>query len=217
MARVPLLPDEVQVDLETRYAEPHRRYHTMAHIRHVLDEVDSLLAHHCVADPDAVRLAAWFHDAVYDPRSPTNEAESAELAARVLGATRHRHRVPTVRRLVMATAGHQPGPERPSGRTAGPERPPERTAEPGGVAVDEAVLVDADLAVLAGAEDAYDRYVAAVRAEFAHVDDAGWRAGRAAFVESMLARPRLFTFRGGEPDARANLNRELASLRLPLA
>jgi predicted metal-dependent HD superfamily phosphohydrolase len=194
MAHVPLLPDEVRADLEIRHAEPHRRYHTMVHVRHVLAEVDALLADHAVADPDAVRLAAWFHDAVYDPRSATNEADSAELAARMLGDGRHHARVPAVRRLVMATAGHRPG------------------SEPGDES--EAVLVDADLAILAAAPDAYDRYVAAVRAEYAHLDDARWRAGRAAFLTSLLARPRLFTLRGGEADARANISREVAGLRL---
>ena len=54
-------------DVEARWAEPHRRYHTTAHLHAVLSNVDTLAAQ--ADDPDLVRLAAWFHDAVYDPRA----------------------------------------------------------------------------------------------------------------------------------------------------
>lgn len=37
-------------------------------------------------DPAAVDWAVWFHDAVYDPRSDTNEADSAQLAGELLTA-----------------------------------------------------------------------------------------------------------------------------------
>ena len=70
-----------------RYAEPHRRYHTVAHLEAVADALFLDLA----ADPVCVELAAFFHDAVYDPRAPrgANESASAALAEadlRSLGA-----------------------------------------------------------------------------------------------------------------------------------
>lgn len=37
-------------------------------------------------DPAAVDWAVWFHDVVYDPRSDTNEADSAQLAGEQLTA-----------------------------------------------------------------------------------------------------------------------------------
>lgn len=174
-----------------RYDEPHRRYHDRRHLEAVLACVERLLPAVAVPDPDAVRLAALFHDAVYDPRSASNEADSAALAGRTLAGLEPRGRVEAVQRLVLATAGHQ------------------------SAAADEAVLVDADLAVLGAARPAYVAYARAVRQEYAHVPDEAWRLGRSEALRSLLGLPRLFTtppMQAGEARARANLGFELASL-----
>jgi predicted metal-dependent HD superfamily phosphohydrolase len=148
--------------------------------------------------PDLVRLAAWCHDAVYDPRAggDANERASAELAGDLLTAAGlPADEVRQVRRLVLLTAGHAVGPDDPEG----------------------ALLCDADLAILAAPPADYDRYAAAVRREYAHVPDPGFRAGRAAVLANLLALPVLFRLpephRRWEARARANLSRELATLR----
>src|SRR5690606_17676045 len=61
-------------DLLARWREPPRHYHTADHLAVVLAVVDEHRAH--AADPDAVRLAAWYHDAIYDPRRVDNEEAS---------------------------------------------------------------------------------------------------------------------------------------------
>ena len=70
--------------LLTRWSEPQRQYHTVAHLTAVLDVIDG----HAELAPgvDRVRLAAWLHDAVYDPRAlgDANERDSAEFAAGLL-------------------------------------------------------------------------------------------------------------------------------------
>ena len=65
-----------------RWAEPHRAYHDLAHLDEVLTRVGLLAGE--ADDADAVRLAAWFHDAVYDPTAADNEERSAWLATTVL-------------------------------------------------------------------------------------------------------------------------------------
>jgi predicted metal-dependent HD superfamily phosphohydrolase len=181
--------------LLARYAEPHRHYHTLDHLAAVLSTVTDLAPY--ADEPDVVRLAAWYHDTVYDPRRADNEERSAELAERELGragltpATAAR-----VAGLVRLTAGH----DAPAG---------DRDAE---------VLCDADLAILASPAAGYDRYAAAVRREYAHVGDDAWRLGRAAVLHGLIALPRLFRTppaRTGEPAARDNLRRELAALDAP--
>ncbi|MGW0822088.1 HD domain-containing protein [Streptomyces sp. NPDC002845] len=181
-------------NLLKRWSEPQRKYHTVDHLTAVLDHIDVLEEY--AADPDLVRLAAWFHDAVYLPERSTNEERSARLAERALpeagvpGA-----KAAEVARLVRLTVTHDPAP----GDTNG------------------AVLCDADLAILAAPPEAYERYTAAVREEYAFVPDDAFRAGRAAVLRQLLALPRLFRTPYGEREweaaARRNIGAEIDRLR----
>jgi predicted metal-dependent HD superfamily phosphohydrolase len=176
-----------------RWAEPHRAYHDLAHLEEVLTRID-LLADEA-EDADAVRLAAWFHDAVYDPKLTDNEERSAWLATTVL----HRLQVPEptvaqVARLVRVTATHE---------VVDGDR-------------DAAVLCDADLAILAATTARYSTYVEGVRREYTHVDDASFARGRAAVLRGLVAHEPLFRTAYGrehwESGARANVLTELAHL-----
>jgi predicted metal-dependent HD superfamily phosphohydrolase len=164
-----------------------------------------------VADPEAVRLALFFHDAVYDPRSDTNEAASAALARAVLAELEvPSDRVDAVANLVMATRHQEPAP-------ATTDR---GTSDRGTATVDSdtAVVLDADLAILAAEPSRYQSYATGVRAEYAHVDDVSWRAGRATVLRAFLERPAIYLtapMRRQEHRARANLAAELSSLAAP--
>ena len=80
---------------------------------------------------------------------------------------------------------------------------------------DGAVLLDADLAVLGSEPAAYQAYVTGVRAEYAHVDAAAWRTGRAAVLRDLLARRPLYATAPArarwEARAGANMAAELAT------
>jgi predicted metal-dependent HD superfamily phosphohydrolase len=179
-------------DLLRSWAEPTRQYHNLTHLQHVLRRVDELAGH--ATDPRAVRLAAWYHDAVYDG-APDDEERSAQRAkAELAGAGLDPALVGEVVRLVRLTAHHNPAPG-------------DRNGE---------ALCDADLAILAAPAEHYAAYTRAVRAEYAHMDDVAFRAGRAAVLQSLLDLPRLFRTPIGqadwEPRARANLRAELTEL-----
>ncbi|TDQ52382.1 HD domain-containing protein [Actinorugispora endophytica] len=183
----------VGAELLARWAEPHRRYHTLDHLRAVLAGVDELAGE--ARDASSVRYAAWFHDAVYRGEPGEDEESSARLAELLLpscGLTEDR--AAEVARLVRVTAGHDPA----SGDA------------------DAEVLCDADLAVLAAAPDEYAAYTRAVREEYAHVGAADFARGRAAVLGGLLAAPRLYRTRYGhgqwEARARANLTAEVARL-----
>ncbi|MGW1224143.1 HD domain-containing protein [Streptomyces sp. NPDC001478] len=180
-------------NLLARWDEPQRRYHTTAHLAAVLDHVDTLAAH--AEDADAVRLAAWFHDAVYRPDRSENEERSAVLAERALAeAGVAPATTAEVARLVRLTVSHDPAPG-------------DRNGE---------VLCDADLAVLAGSPEEYARYAAQVREEYGFVPEDAFREGRAAVLRQLLGLPRLFRTPEGsarwEDRARHNLATELGLL-----
>src|SRR3982751_871356 len=90
------------------WSEPHRRYHDLAHLAAVLGIVGELVG--AAADPDAVRLAAWYHDVVYDPRRGDNEEVSAARARAGLRGLVEEERIAEVERLVLLTAGPRPAP-----------------------------------------------------------------------------------------------------------
>jgi predicted metal-dependent HD superfamily phosphohydrolase len=175
------------------WSEPHRHYHDLAHLAAVLGLVGELADH--AEDPAAVRLAAWYHDVVYDPARGDNEQVSAQRAQAGLRGLAPEDRVSEVVRLVLLTAAHDPAPG-------------DRNGE---------LLCDADLAVLAGPPQAYAGYASAVRAEYAHLPDEVFTAGRIEVLEGLLALPALYRV----PElaaqwtgpARANVSAELQLLR----
>ena len=139
-----------------RYAEPQRRYHDTRHLASVLAWIDRLAGDH---DLFLVRLAAFFHDAVYaiPPGQVSNEEASARLALKELSrAGLEQEDLNEVARLVRLTATHAPGPRDPEGE----------------------LLCDADLAVLAGSPEEYAGYVAAVTEEYAFLPREVFAAGR---------------------------------------
>jgi predicted metal-dependent HD superfamily phosphohydrolase len=193
-----LLPHQEEMGSEVlaRYAEPHRHYHDTRHLAAVLRWIDSLAEDH---DLFLVRLAAWFHDAVYavPPGQLSNEDASARLARRELGrAGLEQEDINEVARLVRLTAGHRPGARDPEGE----------------------LLCDADLAVLAEAPEGYARYVEDVRAEYARVPEATFLAGRLQVLTDLLEGPLFRTTKGRalEGRARANVEAECADLALRL-
>ncbi|MCX4738368.1 HD domain-containing protein [Streptomyces antibioticus] len=186
-------PEPYADRLLTRWQEPQRHYHTLTHLTAVLDHVDTLEAY--ATDPAAVRLAAWFHDAVYLPDRSENEERSARLAERALPeAGVSDARTAEVARLVRLTVTHDPADDDRDGQ----------------------VLCDADLAILAAPPSAYAAYTAAVREEYHFVPNDAFRAGRSAILRQLLDLPRLFHTPYGaaewEPTARYNLRGELELL-----
>lgn len=165
-----------------------RGYHDDLHLREVLDRVADLGG----ADDVELLLAAWFHDAVYDG-DRDDEERSAALAEQRLEGTGVD--VAEVARLVRLTEAHDPAPDDRAGQ----------------------ILCDADLGILAAAPERYRAYAEGVRADYAHIDDEGFRAGRLAVLEDLLGRERLFHTEAArerwEQAARANLRAEAESLR----
>lgn len=179
--------------LVAAYSEPHRAYHTLAHIAAMLRWFDTISDELGWRDPAAVYVAVLCHDAIYDPLAKDNEARSAQLAEQLLGAT------PRTRELIELTARH------------GSVTASELAGD-----VDAQLFLDCDTAILGADEAAFDAYDAGVAFEYKVVPRDAYRAGRRAFLTKMLQQPRIFFseyFHARLDDpARANLARALARL-----
>lgn len=174
------------------WSEPHRRYHTLQHLRECLGLFEE--AHDLAQRPGEVALALWFHDAIYDPRRQDNEERSAEWAHdSILAAGLDDETAKRLHSLVMATR-HEEVP----------------------LDADAQLLVDIDLSSLGATAARFDESDLQIRDEYAHVPDEAYRQGRRLVLGEFLARPRLYTtpyfYEAFESRARDNLRRALARL-----
>jgi predicted metal-dependent HD superfamily phosphohydrolase len=185
----------VYEDLSTRYGEPHRCYHTLAHVDACLVWLDWFCA--SAEHPEEVELALWFHDAVYAVEGRGNEQRSAALARDALtGLGIDAAVVERVARHIEATETH--------------------VAASG----DAALVVDLDLTVLGARPRDFDAFERRIRHEYAHVPECAFRMARRGILEGFLARPEIYTvpvIRAElEAKARANLARRIGELSLAL-
>jgi predicted metal-dependent HD superfamily phosphohydrolase len=178
-------PEVLCAELCQRYAEPHRKYHTLQHLAECLAlcERDSALAQ----QPAEVAVALWFHDAVYELMRSDNEAASAAWAQRVLREAGASLAVAgRVHDMVMATR-HNVQPSTP----------------------DAQLLVDIDLAILGATPARFAEYEQQIRDEYRHVPGLIFRMKRRAVLSGFLAREHLYATAAYreryEAVARANL------------
>lgn len=173
----PVAVRAVGEDLLRRWADPARRYHSTTHLVELFWGLEEIEEAGEVSAEDATvgRIAGWLHDAVYDPTAPPgrNEAESVELAARLLPTVALTPAaVSRVASLVRMTDGHKLA------------------------AVDDDALAaafhDADLVIFAATAERFDAYDDLVREEYAHVPEDAFRDGRRAILEDFLGRDRLY-------------------------
>lgn len=194
LARHTANPDAETVGraLLAAWSEPHRRYHSVTHLRDILSHVEELGA--LAEDVDAVRLAAWYHDSVYAGRPDDEELSARRAEDELSGLGVAPQLVDEVARLVRMTVTHDPAPGDHNGE----------------------VLSDADLASLALPRERYAANTAAIRAEYGHISDDVFRKGRLQVLANLLSGHGVFRTEYGrqrwEAPAQENLRAELATL-----
>ncbi len=181
--------------LVAAYTQPDRYYHNLDHIHHLLTILERFKQGK-LRDPQAVFLAIWFHDFVYDPQAKDNEIQSAKAAQELLtklGASIDL--IVRVKQLILATQGHQVSPED----------------------FDQCVFLDADLAILGVDSARYQVYAQSIRREYNWVPELDYKIGRIGVLENFLKRPRIYytdlLFDELEAIARVNLCQEIDALR----
>lgn len=170
------------------HSEGHRHYHTPMHLWEMLQRETT--------GSKSVRLAIFFHDAIYDPRSSTNEVDSAELFRKFAATSQQDVNVEEVVALILATQHH----------VVSPDNSPTL-----------AYFLDLDMAVLGKEREAYLHYASLVRKEYEFVPREVYCSKRVEVLEGFLEQPRIFgtdDYREALEDrARDNLRHEIDLLK----
>lgn len=183
--------EDIWKETETHYTEPHRYYHTLEHIRAMLFHFDDVAGE--FENPEAVELAIWFHDIIYEGAPKKDEEESAELCLELIDESEISSRAAE---LILATITH--------------------SAEEADK--DCALFLDIDLSILAAEPELYKNYTEWVRAEYNKIPDELFYPGRLQVMESFLKREQLFFAhpdrKAWEVQARVNIAAEIEALKV---
>lgn len=150
------------------YSNPRRKYHTLEHIYHCLKEFDEVRS--LAENSDALEIAIWFHDAIYQPGSNDNEEKSEELASRYLELMALPDKFKRqVKRLILATKHNYI---------------PEDT--------DSRLIVDIDLSSLGLPNEEFKKRTEKIRAEYEDYSNEEFRQGSYDFAKSLLSRGGIY-------------------------
>jgi predicted metal-dependent HD superfamily phosphohydrolase len=176
-----------------RYSEKHRFYHNLSHVRALLVLAEDFREK--FSDYDCVRLAIWFHDAIYELRRNDNEIESARLVATQLSRFGlPADKIQKVEKMILATARH----------------------EASELDFDGKLFLDLDLSILGASRKIYKKYSQAVRSEYFFVPQTLYSEGRKKILENFLRREFIYLTAEMrlrfEAAARVNIENEIKEL-----
>lgn len=164
-----LLSSIQAVRLIEKYSEEHRFYHNLSHIRAMLEAAEKFK--NKFTDYDSVRLAVWFHDAIYDPKAKTNEINSAALAVLILSELNFpQAQIEKVEKMILATEKH----------------------DATGLDADGELFLDLDLGILASRKEVYKKYSEAIRLEYSFVPENLYRKKRREILRAFLQRRNIY-------------------------
>ncbi|MBS9780521.1 MAG: N-methyl-D-aspartate receptor NMDAR2C subunit [Moraxellaceae bacterium] len=177
--------------LQSHYNEKHRHYHNQTHISACLQHLQN--CQNLADDKNAVELALWFHDVIYDVFSAKNELKSAELASQFLQENQADNAlIDKVYQLIMATCHNANLQDN-----------------------DEQLITDIDLTILGSSEKVYQQFEQNVRKEYKLIPSFIYRKKRKQVLQSFLAKQRIYHhdyfYQKFEKTARKNLTLAIAS------
>ncbi len=169
-----------------------RFYHSNEHISACLQHLDEVKDQ--VQDWKTLALAFWFHDAIYNPFSSSNERDSANWAMRFLAENdASKDQIDRIEALIMATCHNAEAADS-----------------------DMQILIDIDLSILGTRPGVYDIYEKNIRKEYRRVPRFIFRKKRKEILQQFLNQPRIYGSQYFydllEEQARANLKRAVEQL-----
>jgi predicted metal-dependent HD superfamily phosphohydrolase len=182
---------QVWDNLIKRYNENHRRYHNIKHLVFCLRQLD--LAASFIEDIDAIEMALWFHDVVFEPIGKDNEERSASLFKLVTKGYFAPDFVDTVSEIIVATKHNDIHTEN-----------------------NKAYMLDIDLSSIGLPWAHFFQDCADLRAEVSGISDIRFYSKKLLFLRALIDRPRIyltdFFFARYEGKARGNILRYISWL-----
>jgi len=187
------------------HSETTRHYHTTVHLWEMLQYFDLLrsLQYGPAQQQEGEEvtitvLSVFFHDAVYNGKSSTNEEDSAKLFETFAEELSVSPAIKSkVADFILGTKKHR--------------------VESNGSESVLSLFLDLDMAVLGKQTTAYNHYAARIRNEYSFVEDNEYCSKRADVLDSFLQQPRIYgtavMHQALEEQARLNLRNEIESLR----
>ncbi len=198
----PAKVDSIFQDLIQRYSEPTRAYHTPQHLFEMLALINANQNH--LVNPTTIKLATWFHDAIYNSQAHDNEEKSAELSSTSLAELEiPAETIEQVAGYILLTKQH----DLPAG------------IEPN---ADLAFFLDADMSILASDTARYMEYARAVAFEYSWAKNVKgkdlYTLGRLQFLQCTSGKPIFHTnhMKPLEAKARVNIDWEIEQLQTKL-
>jgi len=169
---------QIKKDITPMYEGPHRNYHTMEHIDHMLQ----LFNHNNLAiyNHDIVHLAILFHDVIYNPHKTDNEIESVSFfndyireQQDILKLSEHALEMlwGWVSVFILATIHHHT---------------PDKQSMPASLVSDLEHFLDMDMAILGEDKTTFDKYEDNIRREYFFVPIDVYKTERAKILQSFL-------------------------------
>ena len=181
--------NQLWLEIEREYSSKNRYYHTLRHLQSIYKVLEPFKL------DTLLEFSIFYHDIIYDVKASNNEEQSAFFAKKSMKQLN----VPTklqeeVFNLIIETKTHQTNCE------------------------ENALFIDADLAILGSSKKNYQEYILNIRKEYAHYSDKIYKNSRKKVLESFLKEERIYKskhfYEYFEEQAKSNIKSEINSLSI---
>ena len=159
------ISEKLYLEIEKRYSEKHRYYHTLEHLNSLIELVNTYKDK--VVNRPYVLFSLYYHDIVYNTLKSNNEEKSADLAKKRLNTfIENKELVNSVDKLIIATKKHIVADDINN--------------------FDSLFFLDCDLAILGSNRERYITYTEQIRNEYKIYPDIMYKKGRIKVLEHFL-------------------------------
>lgn len=186
------LNNKLWEDIENKYSNKKRHYHTLHHLENLLNELSEVKPQ--IQNWDTILFTLFYHDVIYNTLKSDNEQKSADYAEqKMLMLSVPVDIISNCKKQILATQAHVFSTDS-----------------------DTNLFTDADLSILGYSHEAYTKYYQNIRREYNIYPDLVYNPGRKKVLLHFLNMEKIYKtpyfYNKYESQARINLSEELKIL-----